>query len=94
MSRHHSTGDSGLAFAPIPSSPGAVPAYFDKVNNNQNKTVKDQLEEEHGKALQNLKQFGHRLVILGAIGLGLATYFLTSNYDRDAFQQAVSSRQL
>jgi hypothetical protein len=52
----------------------------------------DRVAYEEGQALRRLKQFGYRLVILVAVGLGLAAFFVTQAEQTSAFQTSVRAR--
>jgi hypothetical protein len=49
----------------------------------------DRVAYEEGQALRRLKQFGYRVVILVAVGLGLAAFFVTQAEQTSAFQTSV-----
>lgn len=54
----------------------------------------DRVAFEESQALRRLKQFGYRVVILVAVGLGLAAFFVTQAEQTSAFQASVRSLNL
>jgi hypothetical protein len=59
------------------------PDQYEKAN------LADRVAYEEGRALRRLKQFGYRVVILVAVGLGLAAFFVTQAEQTSAFQTSV-----
>jgi hypothetical protein len=49
----------------------------------------DRVAYEESQALRRLKKFGYRVVILVAVGLGLAAFFVTQAEQTSAFQASV-----
>lgn len=68
------------------------PSTLAKLRHDQAKkiSIAEKVAEEEGKALARLKEFGHRIVILVAVGLGLTAFFLAQADETNAYQTSVS----
>jgi hypothetical protein len=56
--------------------------------------IADRVARDETQALRRLKQFAYRVVILVAVGLGLAAFFTTQADEMSAFQSGVRPQRM